>query len=232
MGGAMIGDRRVEQGWCAAMAFLARWSDPPTCAAREDLASRAVAEAWVVRGQLRRAGAFHAYVRTIARRLRCREVAEAGRRRIACDVDPDSFAEERSWGFGADPAHQRPTVSVAGRSIAAESLRSWLWRRLRERRDVGSVALQRFCEGFSCAELADRFELTESNLKMRMHRSRETLRREIVRAVADGVVEAEMERSVEGSAVRCGASGSIDEDGVGRGVRGDSANRRRRRSKA
>ncbi len=156
-----------------ARAYLGRYRDPQTRALREEIAQEAAVLTWQWSGKLQDADRLAAAVRTITRRQRLRALrGAAGRAKVQFTALDGSAATE--------PAADRPTppmMRIGSRMVSA----AWAVQRL----DVilpRLSALDRrlllaFYEGFCCAELAARFERSESCIKTRLHRARRRVQR-------------------------------------------------------
>ena len=179
----------IEAAFAAAKRFVARWPDRQTVARADEVVQDAVVAGWSASGRsLRRSEKLGSFVRTVARRLRSRVVRgcaeQVGTLRSPAHLD--------SWHGIESVACRSDTVSVAGRRIPATSLASWLWMLLDSRCDLGSRMLQRYYEGFSCTEIADRFESTTGCVQARVHRARQSLWEEAIARIVRGDGPCEM----------------------------------------
>lgn len=175
---------RNEELWSQAQKharrFLGRFDDAFTRSEQEDLVQDSTLAAWQWAASIREPDRLAAVVRTIARRKRCRALREHYRRR----------ERERQ----ADSRHQLPAglgvsglgasgFAVLGRSVPHEWLIPRLLRALERLRSIDHRILMALLEGFCCAEIADRYQLSRENVKVRLHRARHRVRREIEDAV-------------------------------------------------
>jgi DNA-directed RNA polymerase specialized sigma24 family protein len=151
--------------------FLSRWEDGFTRTHFDDIGMQSAilaVESW---NSLREKRRFPSFVRTITRRRRASMVRESMRRRlkgreVEC-VSCDDFAEmlgEPRW------------YSVSGVWISHTEMMRALPDVLRQLSELNVRILLSFYEGFSCAELAARFDLTIDSVKMRIYRSRRRVR--------------------------------------------------------
>lgn len=151
-----------------ARAFLSRWSDATTRNERDDLAQEAALLAWRQADRVRAADAFPAMVRTIARRVRWRRMQALSRANTLTTtmLSAEPVARE------AD----EDCLLICGSPVD----RMWLLVQL-DAVLAGIDATNRqllllFHEGFCCAELATRFRLPEPLVKVRLYRTRNTVR--------------------------------------------------------
>jgi RNA polymerase sigma factor (sigma-70 family) len=166
-------DRLWARAQAHARRFLYRFEDSFTRAEREDLVQESTVAAWQWVDAVREPSRLPAAVRTIARRKRYQALREHYRRRHGAAVSVSCPASSRpdSWYL------------VAGRRVSHD----WLLPRLRmalcglSSKDRCILMAQQ--EGFCCAEIADRLDLEEQTVKVRMHRAKRRLRKEIERAV-------------------------------------------------
>lgn len=170
----------AAQALDTARRFLNRWRDRVTRRAADDLAQEAAIEAWRCRASLRQPDRWEAFVRTISRRCRYRALG-GGLRLPMVSLDADRDLMEQL----TDEERPAVRVSVAGRAMSLD----WCLRELTGVLGVLGPLNQRivrsFYEGFSCQELADRYQLSEHSVKVRLYRSRKRLRREFeVRAAS------------------------------------------------
>ena len=164
--------------------FLRRWGDQVTRHERDDLAQDAAWLACRHAGEVRDHACFPALVRTISRRLRHRALARAQRR-------PDGEYEDLELLADTLPMPVcSQCVLVCGESVPQAWLLDELDSAITCLSDLNRRLLFGFYEGFSCAELADRFHLTIDGVKVRLHRSRGRLRLEFeARARTAGYLE-------------------------------------------
>ena len=152
--------------------YLRRWRDQWTRNQREDLAQETAIRFWCQAPRLARPGALRGYVRTIARRCRCRGLLRYLREtHVSLDVDETL---RRSLA-GAHPPG--PAVTVGGRRIPIAVLRDEIGPAMAALPSLNSHLVRAFYEGFSVAELSARYELSEDCVKKRIHRSRARLRK-------------------------------------------------------
>lgn len=155
-GGAL----RDAGGW------LRRCRDDWTQRNLDDLTQDTAIAAWRWGSRMRHRERLWAAVQTIARRMRSRGRRRQQRSVVVCAQDAVDAAvcEARE----AAP----PTFAVAGRALAAESLRPWLRAALGGLSPLDQQLLRAFYDGVGCAELAARHSRTESCVKTRLHRAR------------------------------------------------------------
>ena len=167
---------RNEELWGRAQAharrFLRRFDDTFTRAECEDLVQESSLAAWRWAAAVREPERFAAAVRTIARRKRYRALREHHRRR------EESAA--RSQPVSTAPATE---FVVAGRRVPHDWLMPRIAAALRRLRPVDRRILRSQQEGFYSTEIAARLGLTEEVVKVRLHRARRRLRRQIESAV-------------------------------------------------
>jgi RNA polymerase sigma factor (sigma-70 family) len=165
-------EERIAAARRAAFEYLKHFRDAVTCNDRDDLAQEVVLILLRDAPQLRDPHRLEAFSRTVARRLRCRRLAQQWRQRTF-DID------------GVAPAFARQATELrlgAGLRVP----RDWLFARLEEALAVlpplsGRLVRARY-EGFCCAEISARYELPVQAVKRRLHRARERLRRLLLRA--------------------------------------------------
>lgn len=162
--------RTLDRALHTARRFLGQWSDEVTARLRDDLVQETVVVAWGCWPDMRRPERFEALVRTVARRLRARAV-----RRSARSLD-------RSCVGRSD----EPCLYVAGQWVPRRVLRDALDEVLPVAGTLTARLLLGFYEGFTCSELALRYGLTESNVKVRLHRGRRRLQKEFERRLRTG----------------------------------------------
>jgi DNA-directed RNA polymerase specialized sigma24 family protein len=165
--------------------FLERWGDPVTRRERDDLVQETAWATFCQATNVRDQSCIPAMVRTISRRLRHRALSRAARRAVVFGGNfrpVDRLRVCESTG---------PCLLVAGRPVPVARLLNMLEAVMWCLPPLNRRLLRAFYEGFSCLELADRFELTEEGVKMRLHRSRRRLRKafEVTIRVADGLVD-------------------------------------------
>ena len=176
-----------QAGWAAAVAQARRFvSGQPeiVSSSRDDVVQDACLQAWRWRGKLRDPGRLAAAVCTIVRRQRYRAIAEVRRRRWLSYV---AFGEADVREPIA-PADQEPSLVIAGEVVSM----AWAARRLpialAELGALDRKLLLGLHEGFCCAELAERFGLSEACVKTRIHRARRRVRKLFERLVREGDV--------------------------------------------
>lgn len=163
-----------ESALAASRQFLGRWRDVYTRCATDELAQRTVIEVWRGASRLRDPERVDAFARTIARRQRWRALRKRLRVPIeSIDDDPD-LAE-----LLVAPEQDGGSVAVAGRWIDKPWLLEQLDGALAELTALNGRLLLSYYEGFNCAELAQRYSLSEDAVKLRLHRSRRRVRRHI-----------------------------------------------------
>lgn len=164
-------DTRERQALRTAEVFLSRWRDSLTVEVREDLAQEAAIIAWQRYRAMRNPAVLPALVRTISRRLRFRALA-ARRRRPSVRLDAERDAAQL-----CDRPADSERLEVAGVMMPT----TWLLDRLEAvlgfETQLNAAILMAYYEGFSCAELAERYEMSEQCVKVRIHRSRRRVRR-------------------------------------------------------
>lgn len=156
-----------------ARSFLARWQDPLTDSVREDLAQDAAVEAWRRRGQVRDPSRFPAFVRTISRRLRYRALVQV------CDRERRHAGDDVLEWLPAATAAPDPDYWVGGERVEQSWLLAELETAMAGLGALNAELLRGYYEGFSCSELADRYGMVEDCVKVRLHRSRRRLAREL-----------------------------------------------------
>ena len=169
--------------WRYARQFLQRYGDARTRAHRDDMAQEVVVRAWQWPDCPREGARLRASIRTIARRHRHRELADARR--------PGRLVYT-SFGLSgvAEPAVADDCASlrIAGRTVSRSWALAQLEVALRSLSLLDRRLLLGFHEGFCCAELAQRFGRTQECVKSRLHRARRRLRaqfEELVRRADD-----------------------------------------------
>ena len=152
--------------------FLDRFRDAETRRERDDLVQESALAAWQWFAAAREPGRLGAAVRTIARRKRCRLLAARRRESIAEESAPARVVDdENDYVIGGRQVSR--SVAVARLRAAMERLPTI---------DRGLLSARQ--EGFCHAEIADRSGMTETAVRVRLHRARHRLRQLIERAVA------------------------------------------------
>ncbi|MBK8975711.1 MAG: sigma-70 family RNA polymerase sigma factor [Planctomycetes bacterium] len=191
-------DRRAsadELDYAAALAvarrFVDQWHDPVTLNARDDLAQEAVVEAWRRRDTMRDARRLPAFVRTVVRRMRARELQRHGRHaHVSLDAHPDM--ESLAQHVDADDSRWLAVDSFrVEQDWLVATLRSAL-RRMRGNR--GRLVLA-FYAGESTQRIARRFTIPPHLVKCRLHRGRRRLRADCAELVRRAAMRGD--RSVE-----------------------------------
>ncbi len=176
-----VGETSAREALRTARIFLSRWADQLTTEVREDLAQDAAVIAWQQHSRMRDPACFSAMVRTVSRRLRCRSLASRKRHAVV-SLDAERSLTRRLM---EDPGDGE--LEVAGAMVS----RSWLLEQLEGvlafQSPLNIAILMAYYQGFSCSELAERYEMPEECVKVRIHRSRRRVR-------------CEFEARVEGSA--------------------------------
>jgi DNA-directed RNA polymerase specialized sigma24 family protein len=171
----MVGfnDKTWRQAIRDADEFLGRWRDTFTRNARADIAQEAALATWLTSATVRDPGCLPALARTISRRLRGRALKRHRWAGQACFGGGGKVLDERGSEPGSD------CLQVLGVPIARHWLLARLERHLRRLTDLNRTLLIGFYEGFCCAELAARFQLSEDAVKVRLYRCRHRIRREL-----------------------------------------------------
>lgn len=162
---------QIEAALGAATSFLARWQDCFTNANREELGQDAVVLALTRWSTLRDKGRFHAFVRTIARR---RRATALGSRTKLPTVSIDA-----NWHLADQIVAKMPEEEefrIAGDWVPRAELIDALPSALERLTRLNAALLMGYYEGFTCGELAGRYELTPENVKVRIHRARRRVR--------------------------------------------------------
>lgn len=189
-------DDRAQQSWESALDHahrqLRRWDDQFTRTARDDLAQDAALACWRFVRERRDGPPLRSIIRTISRRMRSRALHAARRASlVVADSDLPGGNPRGSDARGCDsrggdllgwcgPVEcPHPSLRVGGVLVP----RDWLLPRLvallaRLRANNRRIVLA-YYEGFSCAELGERFGLSEEAVKVRLHRSRTALRKRL-----------------------------------------------------
>lgn len=164
-------DTRDRQALRTAEVFLSRWRDSLTDEVREDLAQEAAIIAWQRYRGIRNPAVLPALVRTISRRLRFRALAARRRRPTMC------LDAERDAARPGDQTAHSERLEVAGVMMPTTWLLDRLEAVLSSETRLNAAILMAYYEGFSCAELAERYGMSEQCVKVRIHRSRRRVRR-------------------------------------------------------
>lgn len=175
MANAVTADRVSEgaagQALQVAYRFLGRWQDGFTRSARDELAHETALVALDRRHTLRQPDKFPAFVRTIARRLRFQAARET--------MKPGKLSLDRSDAVSeslVQPEQERILLRVGETLVDRDVLLAELDQMLQKLTRLNRRLLLSYYEGFSCAELAARFEMPEESIKVRIHRARGKLR--------------------------------------------------------
>jgi len=174
----------VQQALRVSRTFLRRYRDALTRSLVDDLAQEAALEAWSRRSSLRRLDRWGAFVRTVSRRRRCRAVER--HLRVCFDsLDAAAGPNERA------AAELEPRLThIAERAVPTDWCLAELPGVLQRLDPLNACIIRSYYEGFSCVELGERYGLSEQNVKVRLHRSRQRIRREFevraARAHGDG----------------------------------------------
>lgn len=162
--------------WRRALAVANGWfrrrTDRLTRDAREDLAQQTALELWQFMRRHRCLELQTAVLVTIAYRLRCRAV-KLGLRRV------DHVAEGDLTQWPGQALAPDPTYRVDGRLVPRAFLLTQLDSAMHELGAANRQILMAFYEGFSCAEIGERFRLTEDAVKVRLHRTRARLKKRL-----------------------------------------------------
>ena len=153
-----VGDVAAGQALQVAYRFLGRWRDGFTRSARDELASQAALLALDRRHTLRDAGKFPAFVRTIARRMRSHAARETLKRGDLSLDRGDTVSEAL-----AQPEQDRILLRVRNTLVERDVLLGELSGMLAKLTGLNRQILLSYYEGFSCAELAARFEMPEES---------------------------------------------------------------------
>jgi DNA-directed RNA polymerase specialized sigma24 family protein len=163
-----------------ARGFLGRFQDAWTRNHRDDLVQEAAIASWRWAARAGVTERLPAAVRTIARRLRCRGLRETERR--------NRSLAELAIVLGESECEPVPRqLRVAGRSVPLPWLCVRLGWALARLPAIDRQLLLGLHEGFCCAELAARSHRSEQSVRVRVHRARRRVQREIERAVTDAV---------------------------------------------
>ena len=166
-----VGDVAAGQALEVAYRFLGRWHDGFTRSARDELAHEAALLALDRRHTLREPKKFPAFVRTIARRIRSHAARETLKRGDLSLDRADTVSEAL-----AQPEQDSVLLRVRDTLVERDVLLGELNRMLAKLTVMNRRILLSYYEGFSCAELAARFEMPEESIKVRIHRARGKLR--------------------------------------------------------
>lgn len=162
--------------------FLRRFGDRWTRNHRDDLVQETAMAAWRWARSARDPARFWAAVRTIARRVRYRALANACRERtVHRDLET---ANARLPGVGRRDRY----YSIAGRRIPAHRVLPSMRQAIARLQPLDRQLLLGALEGFCCAELSVRSDRSEQCVKTRLHRARRRVQREVEESVraADG----------------------------------------------
>lgn len=157
----------------SAWIFLSRWGDRPTLDSRDDMAQEAAIIAWREHDRMRDPGRLSALVRTVSRRLRYRTIANHMRRRVV-SLDAEDHLARRI----PDLSESCEELEVAGTMVSTTWLLGQLDNVLGYQSPLNRAMLMAYYQGFSCSELADRYQMPKECVKVRIHRSRRRVRRE------------------------------------------------------
>jgi RNA polymerase sigma-70 factor (ECF subfamily) len=163
-------DRAWDYGLAIAVAdsFLSRWKDRFTRNLRDDLAQEAAVEVWRCRERVRHPARLDAFVRTVSRRLRCRAMREQAREAVRL--------HDRSVWDRVSADDRRSVLRIGSEWRDARSMLEFLEQAMARLSTLNRQLLRGFYEGFSCSELAERYGIPESSVKVRLYRSRRRLR--------------------------------------------------------
>lgn len=166
-----------EQAWGLATkqaaSFLKRFHDPWTRSHREDLVQESAIAAWRWSARPHDPQRFWAAVRTIAGRVRGRQRAIEGKRESAQDEVARNAAQH------SEEVGEGVSLAIAGGRVSVSVARTFLDAALARLTELDRSLLLAFHEGFCCAELSHRFDLTEPCVKTRLHRARRRLKKDI-----------------------------------------------------
>ncbi len=147
--------------------FLARWDDSVTESQREDLRVESALLAVRSWDRLRNKACFAAYVRTIARRQRALAVRKRLRvERAGMGVDNEVRGEIEQ------PCPEQQWYAVAGRWVDRQDMLQLLPAVFAGLNPLNVKLMMGYYEGFSCAELSGRFDISLDVVKVRIHRTR------------------------------------------------------------
>ncbi|MDP6929854.1 MAG: sigma-70 family RNA polymerase sigma factor [Planctomycetota bacterium] len=193
MGEVIDVEEECRKGLEQALHFLARWADTRTRNACEDIAQEAVIEAWSRRESLRRPDRFGSVVRTIARRRRWRVLQDSLDRRVESH-DAEAVLES----IPAASITRQESIEICGHRQPTEWLLAELDGAIGELPGLSQSLVRSYYEGFSCVELAERYSLPQTSVKVRIHRIRKRLHEKVTarvrRSTASSVAESEEKR--------------------------------------
>lgn len=144
-----------------------------TIECREDMAQQAAIIAWEQHDRMRDPGRLAGLVRTVCRRLRYRALAKSRRRVIVSLNAPDQLARRLPEEMGSSEE-----LEVAGTMVPMAWMLGQLDSVLGYQSPLNRSMLMAFYQGFSCSELAERYQMPQECVKVRLHRSRRRVRRE------------------------------------------------------
>ena len=163
----------AAQALVVARHFLSRWRDSFTRAAADDIAQDAVIEAWGRRHTVVRPERWGAFVRTVSRRQRYRALIDRVRHPvISLDAEPNLMHDLVMAEPGA------PRVRIRGVWVSLEWCVEQLGCALKQLGSLNERIVRSYYEGFSCGELAERYSLPVESVKVRLHRSRNRIRKQ------------------------------------------------------
>ena len=149
--------------------FAGHWADAFTVNIVDDLAQQTTIETLVRYHQMLDRACLPGFIRTIARRLRFRELAQARRRNQVLQTRAELLAfRDRS----AAPRALR----VRSRWIDRDVLLCWLDEALARLAPLNAQLLREFYGGATCRDLAARHRMAPDTVKVRLYRSRERVR--------------------------------------------------------
>ena len=157
----------------SAWIFLSRWRDQVTVESREDMAQQAAVIAWQQHGSMRDPARLSALVRTVCRRLRYRTIV-GRRRRLVVSLDAENELARRI----PDDSGEGVEFEVAGNMVSRSWMLGQLGHVLGYQSPLNRAILMAYYQGFSCSELADRYQMPKECVKVRLYRSRRRVRRE------------------------------------------------------
>jgi len=147
------------------------------CAAdADDLVQDTLLRAFRARGRFQPGTSIRAWTTTILRRVLLTDVMRARRRRLATDTDAGGPLD-RAPGAAA-PSSCEKTTSIAALS---ERLEDPVKRALERVPEVYRTPfLLAIVENLTCAEIAQRLEVPVGTVMSRIHRARETMKRDLI----------------------------------------------------
>ncbi len=157
--------------------FAGHWADAFTVNIVDDLAQQTTIETLVRYHQMLDRACLPGFVRTIARRLRFRELACARRRNQVLQARAELLA------FGERSAAPR-ALRVRARWIDRDVLLCWLGEALARLAPLNAQLLREFYGGATCRDLAVRHRMAPETVKVRLYRSRERVRFALERRAA------------------------------------------------